>query len=354
MVQMSYRTPAARSRLFGGNTRGMPDTYQQALDACVIALYRASREQGADAFQAFALDRVGEIVPFDFAVWSRAVLEDGAVKLHSAHQLRMPPGAMAFQAAHADRDVLGALAFAALGRTVKASPAAEHTDDPVIVEGLLKAFDLGHFLTTCLIDPFTALISSVTLMRRASAPAFTESERAAKERLTPHLVEALTANRLLRLLELRGEAAPYAYAVAICDAHGLIEFAGRDFVDLLRAEWPAWVGPRLPDTVRLSADSPTRQVLQTITVRGEPAGHAVCVRVRARQPVDDLSARETEIARLSALGRSNKEIAQTLSLSPFTVRNHLESVYRKLGVAKRSELGALAAELGDPPPLAPR
>ena len=96
----------------------MSDTESEALDACVIALYRASREQGAETFEDVALDRLGEVVPFDFAVWSRAHIEDGAVKLHSAHQLRMPPGAMAFQAAHADRDVLGAQAFAALGRTV--------------------------------------------------------------------------------------------------------------------------------------------------------------------------------------------------------------------------------------------
>ncbi|MGZ3375613.1 MAG: response regulator transcription factor [Phenylobacterium sp.] len=323
----------------------MSEEGSEALDACVIALYRASREQGADAFEDAALDRLGELVPFDYAVWSRAGVEDGAVRLYSAHQLRMPPGAMEAQAAMGERDVLGAAAFAALGKTNNASPAADHTNDPVVVRDLLEAFDLRHFLTTCLVDPFTALITSVTLIRGAASRGFTEAERQAKERVTPHLVEALTANRLLRLLDWRGGAEPYPYAVAICDDQGLIEFASRQFVELVRAEWPSWTGPRLPAQLRFSAKAPTRQVLSAVTVRGEPStGRAVSVRIRPRQPVDDLSAREAEIARHSGLGRSNKEIAQELALSPFTVRNHLDSVYRKLGVSKRSELGALMSE----------
>jgi len=325
----------------------MPEIRAEALDACVIALYRASREQGADAFQGHALERLGEVVPFDYAVWSRAALEDGTVSLYSAFELRMPEGAVAAQAAMAERDVLGAMAFANLGRTVNASHAASLADDPVVVDELLRRFDLGHFLTTCLVDPFTSLVSSITLMRREAAPAFTEDERAAKERITPHLVEAYTAARLLRLLEWRGGDAPYPYAVALCNGEGLLEFVSQEFAALMRREWPDWRGPRLPASLKLSAKGSVRRVLSAITLTAAPTAGAVAVRVRGRLPVDDLSAREAEVARLSALGRSNKEIGQDLLLSPFTVRNHLDAVYRKLGVSKRSELGTLLPELED-------
>ena len=322
-------------------------TSSDALDACVIALYRASREVPAEAFQDRALEQAGELVPFDFAVWSRAALEGGAVRLYAPHALHLPPGAMEAQIRLGDRDVLGAAAFAALGRTVNASPARDFTDDPVVIEELLDAFDLGHFLTTCLIDPFTSLISSITLVRRRAAPPFTEGERLAKERLTPHLVEALTANRLLWLLDWKGGGAPIAYAGAVCDPSGLLEFASHEFVDVMRREWPGWTGPRLPASLILAIGAARRLVLGEITVRVEPGPSSISLRVRARHPVDSLSVREAEIALLSAQGRSNKEIGQRLSLSPFTVRNHLENVYRKLGVAKRSELGVLLSELGE-------
>ncbi len=342
-----YQVGRCRDRLGAAKIIGMLDTGQDPLDACVIALYRASREQKTEVFQDFALDCVGEIVPFDFAVWSRAALENGEVRLYSAHQLRMPEGAMQRQRGMGDRDVLGAMAFAALGKTVIASPARSVTNDPVVIEELIEAFDLGHFLTTCLVDPFTSLVSSVTLMRREAAPAFTEEERRLKERITPHLVEAHTANRLLRLLQWSGGPEPYPYAVAICDPEGLLEFGSHEFVETMRREWPGWTGPRLPAALSLADETPTRRVLAQITVRCEPAGRSRWVRVRPREPVDTLSGREVEVARLSALGGSNKEIGRALELSPFTIRNHLDSVYRKLGLSKRSELGTLLAELDD-------
>jgi len=51
-----------------------------------------------------------------------------------------------------------------------------------------------------------------------------------------------------------------------------------------------------------------------------------------------LSAREREIARLILTGKSDKEIASCLGLSPSTVNNHNGNLYRKLGVSGRIEL----------------
>jgi DNA-binding CsgD family transcriptional regulator len=56
-----------------------------------------------------------------------------------------------------------------------------------------------------------------------------------------------------------------------------------------------------------------------------------------------LTAREDEIARLVAAGRTNREIAEQLVLSTRTVEAHLRSVYGKLGVRTRVEL---ARDLG--------
>ena len=52
----------------------------------------------------------------------------------------------------------------------------------------------------------------------------------------------------------------------------------------------------------------------------------------------DLTPREREIALLAAAGSSSREIAGTLVVSVRTVDNHLQSVYRKLGVTRRQDL----------------
>jgi DNA-binding CsgD family transcriptional regulator len=51
-----------------------------------------------------------------------------------------------------------------------------------------------------------------------------------------------------------------------------------------------------------------------------------------------LTAREAEVARLVAAGRSNEEIAGLLFVSRYTVEDHLKNCYAKLGVRGRSEL----------------
>jgi two-component system, NarL family, response regulator LiaR len=59
-----------------------------------------------------------------------------------------------------------------------------------------------------------------------------------------------------------------------------------------------------------------------------------------------LSARESETLALLATGRPNRSIAEALFVSENTVRTHLKSIFRKLGVSNRSQ--ALARALADP------
>ena len=52
---------------------------------------------------------------------------------------------------------------------------------------------------------------------------------------------------------------------------------------------------------------------------------------------DGLSERESEVLVLIAEGLSNLDIAQSLSISPNSVKAHIRSGYRKLGVATRAQ-----------------
>jgi len=57
-----------------------------------------------------------------------------------------------------------------------------------------------------------------------------------------------------------------------------------------------------------------------------------------------LTARELEVLRLVAAGKSNKDIAAALVISEHTVARHLHNMFTKLGVSSRTAAGAFAFE----------
>ena len=59
-----------------------------------------------------------------------------------------------------------------------------------------------------------------------------------------------------------------------------------------------------------------------------------------------LSARERGVLRLVAAGLSNRQIAETLSLSERTIKFHVTAILNKLGADNRAQAVALAAERG--------
>lgn len=63
----------------------------------------------------------------------------------------------------------------------------------------------------------------------------------------------------------------------------------------------------------------------------------------AADPLALLTVREREIARLAASGRTSRDIADQLHLSPRTVDTHLSRVYHKLGLSSRAALASLLA-----------
>jgi DNA-binding NarL/FixJ family response regulator len=60
----------------------------------------------------------------------------------------------------------------------------------------------------------------------------------------------------------------------------------------------------------------------------------------------ELTAREIEVLGLIAQGRTNEEIAQYLTLSLKTVRNHVSNIFSKLQVADRAQAVLRAREVG--------
>jgi two-component system NarL family response regulator len=72
----------------------------------------------------------------------------------------------------------------------------------------------------------------------------------------------------------------------------------------------------------------------------------IAVRLAERVHRSELSPRELEILKLIAKGRSNKEIALSLTISEGTVRVHASNIFSKLGCSDRAQAVAEAYQRG--------
>jgi PAS domain S-box-containing protein len=68
----------------------------------------------------------------------------------------------------------------------------------------------------------------------------------------------------------------------------------------------------------------------------EPQLDSICIHVGLKHY--NLSSRQQEIALLAATGHSNRQIAEKLFITEYTVKDHLKEIFQKIGVHSRSEL----------------
>ncbi|HMO94943.1 MAG TPA: response regulator transcription factor [Tepidiformaceae bacterium] len=82
-------------------------------------------------------------------------------------------------------------------------------------------------------------------------------------------------------------------------------------------------------------------------VQLSPQAAARLVReVRAPESPETLTERETDVLRLLAQGKANKEIALALFIGENTVKTHVSSILLKLGVQSRTQAALYARQIG--------
>jgi DNA-binding NarL/FixJ family response regulator len=83
-------------------------------------------------------------------------------------------------------------------------------------------------------------------------------------------------------------------------------------------------------------EAPLSRGLATLMI---DAVHGLEERDRVRERAVVLSAREREVLELVARGARNREIAQALSISEFTVKRHMQNILHKLDLPSRTAAG---------------
>jgi DNA-binding NarL/FixJ family response regulator len=147
----------------------------------------------------------------------------------------------------------------------------------------------------------------------------------------------------LEMPVLDGIAATRAIAADLPDVAVVVLTSFSDREQILQALDAGAVGYLLKDAEPDEIAKAVRAAARGEAPLDPRAGRALLSARGAASPLEGLSDREREVLRLVAKGLPNKLVARELSISEKTVKTHLTSVFRTIGVTDRTQ-AALWAE----------
>ncbi len=311
----------------------------------LLDVYRGCREQPVSGYQDWALERLKGVIPFDSALWLTGTLDHSHhATVHSLHAHRQSPQVVADWArVSRGRAVLTERVFNSPGTTFNCVCADEFCPELLAHS---RRYNIAHILATSRVAPVSRLSEMISLYRADPDKPFSEAERWAQQNIIPHLAETWRINRMCEM-DLASQ--PYAAVAhaAVADSKGVLHLIDPGFTRLLQGEWPDWHGPVLPEELVCVMGSKGECFTgNSLIARIAESGGFKLLRGRSKNMLDNLSKREHQVANHFAAGRTCKEIAQLLDLSPATIRNHVYSIYGKLGINNKAGLVACVKEFG--------
>jgi DNA-binding CsgD family transcriptional regulator len=305
------------------------------ISSVILNINRAGQQSTYEQYRPWVLDEIKTLIPFDSACWANAVAEP--MEIFRLHSYNCDNSLLERYQLNMKQDCFWDALIANPGITINlmdltARALYLRTE---FYRNFCRHFNIEWMVGTLMVEPISSLYEFLTLWRHDAKKPFSDSERQAKELLMPHLFEA---HRLVRLREVLGEPLRRRQKWAISDDRGFLREAAPDFIHRLNEHWPEWRGsclpPDLSDAVANATEFRAGRMRLSITAKGDLR----YLEILKANALDRLSRREREIAERFANGQTYKHIAVELNISPTTVRNHLASCYRKLGVNNKIEL----------------
>lgn len=307
----------------------------EAFSAITLELQRLAQNKDIEHFHHAALSCISQLLPFDSAWWGRAALIDGLPEEHHSYLYKLPRSYLPDWQSIRHIDVTVGKVHDNLGQAVIVD-----MRNPASGPGLNwlgELYGIGQLLCVAYVDPQTHLSDHLTVYRAPDAPCFTGQDCLLLNNLMLHLVAAVSANQIRTLVAMRETlTSPRNLALAVCDQRGVLQCAERGFVDLLLSEWPQWSGPALPVPLNQRGHEGKH-----IHIEASAVGDQFLLAARLNRALPQLSPRENDVAQGFGEGKTYKEVARDLGLSPNTVRHHIRAIYSKLGVKDKARIAHL-------------
>ena len=203
--------------------------------------------------------------------------------------------------------------------------------------------EVGDLLRAVVLDD-GRLLGWLGIARRGLKERFTKKEEKEVERLLPQLRTALLAAKNIEDSSWEDD------ICAVLTPRGTVEHASTGFSRWIDHQGMERIGQVVRDLDEDAINAHHSFIVAGLLVRlirldGPRGVRYMALTDRAELARIDprcwLTPRQREVADYAACGATISEIADTLELSPHTVKSHLKNVYERLDVCSRMELAAM-------------
>ena len=311
----------------------------RALSAFVLVLNAQAQKLGMVGLVDWAVSELSDVIGFDSAWYGWAQIRTENTVIHSSALLNLPTEYFAAWTEIADQDVL----------------VAQFLENPYCVptynrignmqtdgmETHADRFGIKKMATAMSLRAARSASLYVSAYRNGqSAKDWTRAEKEFLQCAVDNISAAAEIAAMNDLQSENGQAATFFLSAQGATIIGLSNVRER-FGHL----WSRSDGDRVPRWLADYLDQPGEHVLidrELVTscehVATSDGQGLYKVSLRPMRKFDLLTARERNVARILASGKTHKEAARLLGVAPSTIRNQTQSIYEKLRIDNRASL----------------
>jgi DNA-binding CsgD family transcriptional regulator len=296
----------------------------------------------AEALARWAVADLSRTLGFDAAWYGWARLRPDCVEVYANASLNLPEDYYANWQGMADQDLLAQSVIEAPRSVALYDRSQRHQTD-----GMVDLAD--RYGLTCMATAMNGVSGAYANFYLSSYRAGQNTRRwSAEEReFLKCAVDQLSSAMKLSSAEPGRVTNPGSVTILASET-GVGLFGLKALREQFGEVWPRWTGDALPEQLARLIAIPGQHILPerdlSVTVEQTPQFQGMGLRritLRRLNRFDLLTAREREVARQLAEGRTAKEVARSLGIAPATVRNQTQSIYHKLQVDNRASLAAV-------------
>lgn len=315
----------------------------------LLKLYSTAQEKSTALFPEFTIDELKRFVDFDMALFGLIRAVPGSrgtagVECSWTHVHREPTDMIEewLSICSGDDVLKNMMTDVGRARRYHVPTAFSKNEDALILDFAVRTRHMNLVAIANNYGP-QALCGAFSIRRADTKWRFSEEESALTQMLAPHLWEAIRINRAVMASKVERASSEPIKGMCICDDKGLIIFQDSAFERLCQSVFRGHEGYRLspPLDQAFLNERKTRWDEGRLQFSCRAVAQMRFVAVTMNTGMEQLSVRESEVARFFGTGLTHAEIADELQIAGSTVRRHIESVYRKLNINNKADLSFL-------------